>query len=97
MDSKFIIDTIYSISIQQPKDVVMTYITDYIDDKLFESEKRIMTSREIIIHGRTVEDEDFLVRIPADPHRQTIMYTGLAAKKEINELLDIGDTIYDIK
>ena len=33
MDSKFIINTIDSISIQQPKDVVMTHIADYIDDK----------------------------------------------------------------
>lgn len=90
MDSKFIIDTIDSISIQQPKDVVMTHIIDYIDDKLFESKKRIMKSREIIIHGRTVDDKDFLVRIPVDPHGQTITYTGLAAKKEINKLLDTG-------
>lgn len=82
MDSKFIIDTINSISIQQPKDVSITYITDYIDDKLFESTIRIVTTREIIINGITMDDEDFLVRIPVDPHRQTIMYTGLAAKKE---------------
>ena len=93
MDNKFIIDTIDLISIQHPKDVVMTHITDYCDDKLFESKIRIMTSREVIIHGRTLDDEDFLVRIPVDPNRNTIMYTGLAANKEINELLDIGNKI----
>lgn len=93
MDSKFIVDFIDSIRIQEPKDISMLHITDYLDDKLFVGKKRIMTSRQIIIHGRTVDNEDFLIRIPVDPNRSTIMYTGLAANKEINELLDTGNTI----
>lgn len=85
MDSKFIIDTIDSISIQQPKDVVMTRITDYVDDKLFESKIRIVTSSEIIINGITMDNEDFLVKIPVDSQRKIVMYTGHAAREALEE------------
>lgn len=85
--SKYIVDKINGICIIEPGDVHMAMNTVY-GDKYAYFDRRLITSKEVVIYGKTIDNEDFFIKIPVDPHNNTIMCIGDAAISEINEYND---------
>lgn len=82
MNNAYIIDTVDSISIKNPTNISVTHRKECIDDKLYESDIKIMTTEEVIIKGMTIDHEYFLIKFKPDPKAQSKMYTGLEALRE---------------
>ena len=86
--SKYIVDAINEICLIKPVDVHMEMQTTYGDELIYGDHSRLMTIRQIVIDGKTTDDEVFFIKVPVDPYNDTLMCVGDAAIGEINKYND---------